>query len=95
MRSFVILILNEISQSFFYIFHSMTGLKFIKGSDYEYQFETVVRDCLKRDDVLLLKCILGVGRENNLQMSFHERKSVLYLARSAGERKFRHNIICL
>ena len=71
----------------------MTGLKFVSKPVYGDECETAVKDCLKRDDVLLLKCILGVGRETDLQMTFHEH-NVLYLARSAGERKLIHLSVC-
>ena len=77
-----------------FIFYSMTGLKFVSKPVYGDECETAVKDCLKRDDVLLLKCILGVSRETDLHMIFHGDNSVLYLARSAGKCTLGY-IICL
>ena len=65
---------------FFFIF---AGIK-LESPVFEDHFRDALEDCLERDDLDVLKCILSVGERPLHEMVLFSEHSVLYLAKSAG-----------
>ena len=65
---------------FFFIF---AGIK-LESPVFEDHFRDALEDCLERDDLDVLKCILSVGERPLHEIVLFSEHSVLYLAKSAG-----------
>ena len=65
---------------FFFLF---AGIK-LESPVFEDHFRDALEDCLERDDLDVLKCILSVGERPLHEMVLFSEHSVLYLAKSAG-----------